>query len=79
MEGLDPEKLAEEVFKTAEWYGSTRNYQAETFGLGWVAARHALSREEVSELMAAVNRGINRRHQEELAADLIQSAIRNVN
>ena len=71
--------LADEVFEVARWYGVTKHYQSEMFGLGRVSELHALTREETHELLREVNRRIAKRQRDEYAEELIQSAIRNVN
>lgn len=72
--------LVDEVLEAAEWYGNTpTNRIAETIGMGIVAGRRRLDREELEQLRRALNLRLQQIDQREIGWNLIQSAIRNTN
>lgn len=80
MDSTTLEMLVDEVIEVAEWYGkSDLNRTAETFALGRVSGIHDLDRDDTSTLLAGLNARLRKIEQEQHMANLIHSAIRNVN
>lgn len=80
MEVNEARRLVEEVWHAAGWFGfDDSNTTAETFGLGFVANKHKLDREEVKELLGYVQHRIQREQHERFARDMVSSAVRNRN
>lgn len=72
--------LVDEALEAAEWYGNNpTNRIAETIGMGIVAGRRRLDREELEQLRRALNLRLQQIDQREIGWNLIQSAIRNTN
>jgi len=79
MDGVTLKKLHAEVLTAAKWLkrddiDPTRSEPVGFFGVGIVAERHQLSRDQVDELLkhmqSELNRAIQRREGEEFWADV---------